>query len=206
MNGKSIRKRLMQRRGKCRAHITVRLSMRQFGLIEPPEVVFHGMVKLEDFRGEWDAVDGRSRISIGPVSSAGYPCANDIVPYERPVFIEADSFGWSWWEGVQSTTLENVSITYEPVDESAIGQHRARRLWFDALDTTEHPILRQFAQASYCGANLWEVNGDDLLLTYTVKWKRFYGDRKLRLSAALSRAMKAAKRAGVKVRVVGGSR
>lgn len=203
MNGKSIRKRLMRRRDGYRAYITVRLSMREFGLIEPPDVVFPGMVKLEDFRGEWDALDGRSRISIGPVSSADYPCADDSAPYERPVFVETDSVGWSWWEGVQSTTLESGAIAREPVDEAAIGQHRARRLWFDALDTTEHPILRQFAQAaSWCGGNLWEVEGDDLFITYTVKWKRFYGDRKLRLSAALSRAMKAAKRAGLKALVV----
>lgn len=202
MNGKSIRKRLMRRRDRYRANITVRFSMREFGLVEPPEVVFPGMT-ADGFRGWWGSADERVRIHIGPVESALHP--SEAWPGEPTHFIVAVPGGWSWWEGVRLTTHDDGSITCEPVDEAAIGQHRARRLWFDALDTNEHPILRQFAQASYCGANLWEVNGDDLFLTYTVKWKRFYGDRKLRLSAALSRAMKAAKRAGFKARVVRGA-
>lgn len=61
MNGKSIRKRLMRRRDRYRACITVRLSMREFGLIEPPEVVFPGMIKLDGFRGEWDALEKSAR-------------------------------------------------------------------------------------------------------------------------------------------------
>lgn len=201
MNGKSIRKRLMRRRDDYRAYITVRLSMRDYGLTEPPEVVFDGMSADDGFRGWWSSADERERIRIGLVESGSHP--RDVWHEKSACFITSIPGGWLWWEGVRSITHDDGTITCESVSEEAIGQHRARRLWFDALDTTEHPILRQFAQAaSWFGGNLWEVNGDDLFLTYTVKWKRFYGDRKLRLSAALSRAMKAAKRAGVTVRVM----
>jgi len=204
VNGKSIRKRLMRGRRNVfwgpRAYMTVRFSMEELGLAEPPRVLLDGL-KPGCMEGFWESDDGVNVAMIGNPSSGCDPTTMSLESWERPLFVEKSRWGgYSWWDGWRGRKRADGTIEREPLDANVVEQHRAHCLWFDALDDINHPAMRLFVGATlWTKTHYWNVDGDALTITYAVKW--FYATRKLGFCAALSRAMKAAKRHGLQAHV-----
>jgi hypothetical protein len=204
MNGKTAKKLLMRSRVGRRAYLTVRLPA---SLVPHPEPLeFEGMRPV--YAGGWEKPDGSEAVDISHVYGRAESAPQDalfIEPEWSEEFAGERVETVSWWEGrrLRRITAEaEDGYDSSPLEPGLIARHRDFALWRESLTKYgTHPVLDWFVAASEwakdCDAQL---RGEDLLLTYSVKW--CYPRRKLGFSAALARAVREAKRAGVPVRVV----
>lgn len=182
-----------------RAYLTVRFPLSAFGLVPPLEVEIPGM-KPTGWRGHWQTTDGAESVHIGRLMCSADPRTTERRDWETVYFLERTRWGYEWWEGSVARKVGDTFVR-EPLSEDIVRVHRTRVLWEESLDKIDHPVADAFMRATWpCKTHYWNVRGDDLYLTYAVTW--LYPDRKLRFAAALSRAMKAAKRDGIDARVV----
>lgn len=205
MNGKTVRKMLMRNRASTffgsRAYLTVRVPLSALGLTAPEPVTFDGM-DLGCVSGMWMTPDESSFVSISSLTSGHDPREFAHEDWEEPRFLECDRYGWSWWEGWRGAKIDGA-IVREALPDDVVARHRDYINWIAYLDHIDHPLMHRLMDvSSWCKTHYWEVRGDHLMLTYSVKW--FYPNRRLGFAAALSRAIKAAKRMGIAVRVYGG--
>lgn len=204
MNGKSIKKRLMRNRRNvfwgARVYLTVRIPLASLGLTAPKPVEIDGL-SASDVDGYWTSADDSTSVHISRVFSGGNPLDRPRKLWETVYCLEpANHGGFEWWEGFTSRRADG-DVIREPLPDDVVRQHRDYVRWFESLDDIDHPIVDALMGVTlHCKTYYWDVRGDYLLLTYSVKW--FYPSRRFAFSAALSRAMKVAKRAGVDVRVV----
>lgn len=198
MNGRTVRKLLARGKAGRYYYLTVRFSKAQLGLVEPECVRFDGM--MEVFEGHWESSGGAEHVCIGNPSCGVRPELTIDASWQQPIAIEPTTYGWTWWEGWRGVVQANGDVIRTPIDEAIVRQYRERELWFRALDAA-HPILRLFSEACAIGVYRWETEGNALLIRYQMKVK--YRKGKLWFCSALSRAMKAAKKCGIKARVVG---
>ena len=208
MNGKTVRMKLMRNRTRNiwgrRAYLVVSIP-RSLAEPEPEQVTFPGFTET-GFIGTWTNPDQTESIVISECHTGTDPTER----LEEPIH-HVHHYGgtWTFWQGAKYRTVgveENgrnkVEVT--PLDEATITKHRAWYQWWRALGALgRHPVIDALSDAGdFAKSTQWYTKEDKLCVAFGVKW--FKPRTKLRFSAALSRAIKLAKRVGIPIRVTNG--
>lgn len=215
MNGKTAKKLLMRGRTKSfwgrRAYLTVRLPLSLVPTPCPEPVTFAGLSAEGD--GTWMNEDTTEivhayKASIGTDPRKLARMAHEPVYFATKEYDGDDGYEhWTFWTGTHYRTIGTLADgrgihEKTPIDEATVARHKAYVEWHDRLHHTGlNPVLDAFVEAGDSAkATYFEVEGDNLLVTYGVKY--FYPNRKRRFAAKLARAFRTAKALGIQVRAL----
>lgn len=214
MNARAIKKRLMQGRTGTffgsRAWVRVRLPADLVGTPPPPteSVLPKGFIPAS-FGGMWNNETTDETIHIHNWGGRN-PNEGNHPAHEKPLFIEpsesVDGY-WEFWTGhhcIPNGKDEKGDQVYrfESIPDEWVAAYRAEKLWKDGMhEYGKHPVLDAFIRAgNHAKATDFDLFGNQIDVTYRVKWFSFRS--KFAFCRALSKALKAAKSAGIKTHVL----
>ena len=215
MNARAIKKKLMRSRSRVlwgqRAYLTVRLPLSVLPS-QPPSLPFipEGW-KRGYLQGCWEAPDGAESIHINHWTGAVPTWQEGDAPQERPYFVEYDAeddthHHWTGHRCVRAGQDEKGRPVYDffPLDVALIAQQKARVEWERTLwerPVGNGPVIDAMNKVGNCAKSTrWNVEDDCVTVEFGVKW--FYPYWKFGFCRALSKALKLARRLGVKAEIV----
>lgn len=218
MNGKTARKLLRRGQGRNmwgrRAFFTVRIPLSALPT-EPPSFGASELGTEPLFEGVFERVvnDKVYHTHIGTISGQKPP--------EGALFVTQSATNpqwYSWWEGTVLTFdakayddwwVKSSGPRPEPIEKRAISEdllraYVERRRWLDRytyeFDFPEGSPFTRLAEAAWFSKTQYgEIRGEYFYLTFSIKY--FYRHRAIGFCRAITRVMRACKRAGIKLRV-----
>lgn len=219
MNGKTARKLLRRGQGRNmwgdRAFFTVRIPLSAMPS-RPPAFEASELGTEPLFEGVFEKVvdDKVYHTHIGSISGQDPPKGALLVTPN-----EFDPRYFTWWEGtvlvfdakayddwwVRGTAPRPEPIEKKPISENLLRAYVERRSWLDRytykFDFPEGSPLTRLAEAAWFSKTQYgEIRGEYFYLTFSIKY--FYRHRAIGFCRAITRVMRACKRAGIKLRVV----
>lgn len=206
MNARAIKKKLMRRKEGGRAVLTLKLPLSVLATPPVPKPIFNGF-KEQRWDGEWLSQDGQEQLFIEKYTAWDKPDELREANNTFTELIQHEQGWWEWWSGyrMSRTVPEGYREVWIPSetkvrldDVLAWAEHAE---WLEGLQQGKQgPLVDLFdAAGDRARWHHWAIEGERLVFSCGVKW--YSARSKFRFCAAMKRAIKAAAKAGIKVKI-----